>query len=117
MEYFTKAMGYLRQQLSNPLFLVVSDDFGWCNRYLKGDDIKVASFSKKDVFVDFGIAMSCEHSIVSVGPFSWWTGFLTDGMVVFYSNWPFGNELSYSYAREDFIPPHWVGLNETSPVV
>lgn len=60
---------------------------------------------------DLAILSSCDHTIMSVGTYGWWAGYLAGGTVVYYRNFPRkGGELMPQFSREDFFPPEWVGL-------
>ncbi|XP_050405717.1 galactoside alpha-(1,2)-fucosyltransferase 2-like [Patella vulgata] len=73
---------------------------------------KIADEIRKEftlVFIDFGVLMSCDHSIVSSGSFGWWTGYLTKGTTIYFRGYP-GPEKMYKFHLDDYYPPHWIGL-------
>ncbi|XP_050403171.1 galactoside alpha-(1,2)-fucosyltransferase 1-like [Patella vulgata] len=72
--YFYKAMNILRQNVTNPIFVVCSEDKKWVKDYLQFNDSVIVHES---VEVDFGVLMSCDHNIISSGTFGWWTAYLT----------------------------------------
>ena len=60
---------------------------------------------------DLAILSSCNHTIMSVGTFGWWAGYLAGGVTVYYRNFPRrGAELMPLFSRADFFPPEWIGL-------
>ena len=60
---------------------------------------------------DLAILSSCNHSIISVGTYGWWAGYLARGITVYYRNYPRkGAELMPLFSRDDYFPPEWVGL-------
>ena len=60
---------------------------------------------------DLAILSSCNHTIMTVGTFGWWGGYLAGGLTVYYRNFPAkGFELYQHFSREDHFPPGWVGL-------
>jgi len=72
----------------------------------------VVAFSENhNAAEDLAILSSCDHTIMSVGTFGWWAGYLAGGIVVYYRNFPRkdGNLMPH-FSREDFFPPEWVGI-------
>ena len=60
---------------------------------------------------DLAILSSCNHTIMTVGTFGWWAGYLAGGLTIYYRNFPRRDaELYYEFSREDHFPSHWVGL-------
>ena len=60
---------------------------------------------------DLAILSSCNHTIMTVGTYGWWAGYLAGGITVYYRNFPAkGSELVPWFSREDHFPPDWVGL-------
>jgi Glycosyl transferase family 11 len=60
---------------------------------------------------DLAILSHCNHTIMTVGTFGWWAGFLSGGITVYYKNFPAaGSELSLGFYAEDYFLPEWVGL-------
>lgn len=67
--------------------------------------------------LDLAVLSMCNHSIISVGTFSWWAGFLANGMTVYYENYPRpGSSLAGRFSRYDYYMPHWIPLNISKPV-
>jgi len=60
---------------------------------------------------DLAILSSCNHTIMTVGTYGWWAGYLAGGITVYYRKFPpKGSELKKWFSREDHFPPEWVGL-------
>ena len=89
LPYFQKAMNYFRNKFSNKLiFIVVTDDFEWSKANIIGEDVVfTGAKGMKTREEDFSIALACNHTIMSVGTFGWWIGFLTGGEVIYYKDW------------------------------
>ncbi|KAK6192698.1 hypothetical protein SNE40_004125 [Patella caerulea] len=104
--YFYKAMNMLRQNLTNPVFVVCSEDKKWVANYLQFNDSVIVHES---VEVDFGVLMSCDHSIISSGTFSWWAAYLTKGTSIYFKGYP-SPPLLGCMSPPDYYPPHWIGL-------
>jgi hypothetical protein len=76
VDYYVKAVDYIRKNVKNPTFYIFSDDLEWCKNnlgFLNGciyvdrtqteiDDLKLMSF--------------CRHNIIANSSFSWWGAWL-----------------------------------------
>jgi galactoside 2-L-fucosyltransferase 1/2 len=60
---------------------------------------------------DMAILSKCNHTIMTVGTFGWWAGFLAGGITVYFKDFPaVGSELSLGFDAGDYFLPEWVGL-------
>ena len=86
--YFQKAMNHFRNKYgSRVIFIVVTNDLPWSKANLKRKDVVFTGDSgSKSWEEDFAIALACNHTVMSVGTFGWWMGFLTGGDVVYFKN-------------------------------
>ncbi|KAK7055037.1 Glycosyl transferase 11 [Halocaridina rubra] len=106
--YFHKAISYYRNKFPKPLFVIASDDRTYIeNTFGKIKDIVFAPGKSKEQ--DLAILASCDHSIISVGSFGFWAGYLTGGEVVYpdiYVNsvYPFSRPI-YELSQLDFFTP------------
>ncbi|CAG5133774.1 unnamed protein product [Candidula unifasciata] len=135
--YLDNAMKYMLRKYPNAVFLVTSDDIEWCienvippklsdifdskeslhkftnsSKIKKFQDKVPVVFSKgRDPWSDFSVLSLCNHSIITVGTFGWWSAWLANGHVVYYKNVPLpGTKLDYELTKEDYFPAHWVAL-------
>ncbi|XP_067661662.1 galactoside alpha-(1,2)-fucosyltransferase 2-like [Haliotis asinina] len=110
-QYFSTAMTYYRNKYHTTLFLVCSDDIGWCKENINGNDVM---FIENNPFeVDLTVLTQCNHSIMSVGTFGWWSSFLAGGETVYYKHpardgSKFRKIFSEDYS--DFFYPGWIGM-------
>ncbi|XP_050410611.1 galactoside 2-alpha-L-fucosyltransferase Sec1-like [Patella vulgata] len=104
--FFYKAMDMLRQNLTNPIFVMCSDDKKWVTDYLQFNNSVIVHESEE---VDFGVLMSCDHSIISSGTFSWWTAYLTKGASIYFKGFP-STRLLGCISPSDYYPSHWIAL-------
>lgn len=136
--YIDNAMKYMLQRFPNAVFLVASDDIIWCQTNIVAPDLSYVFNSSKalgkitlrmtqdklqdkipivfsgtdDDSLDFAMLTFCNHSIVTVGTFGWWSAWLANGHVVYYKDVPLPHtKLEYEMKKEDFFPEHWVGLS------
>jgi len=60
---------------------------------------------------DLAILRSCNHTIMSVGSFGWWAGYLAGGTTVYYREYIRRNgSLMPHFSHDDYYPPDWVGF-------
>ena len=118
IEFFEKAFAYYEGRYTNIIFVVCSDDIRWCQRYLpdvvgKDSTILFMSDQTKDYRVDFGILTKCQHSIVTAGTFSWWSGWLAGGEVVYHTGYDHWQQRLHPdrFKHEDFYPQEWIPMN------
>ena len=104
-------MNYYIKKYKNVLFIVCSNDIIWSRNVLDSENYNIQYSNAKDSFVDLAILASCHHSIITVGSFSWWSGYLTGGDVVYYKNFPRPNtSLAQEYVKTDYYPPSWIPM-------
>jgi len=81
MDYYRKAINYICQQMSSPVFLLFSDDLAWVKEnFITATGIKNYYLVEDDCFTDHArelILMSyCKHNITANSSFSWWGAWL-----------------------------------------
>ena len=117
IRFFQEAFRYYESRYKNIVFMVCSDDIRWCEEALKElpseqSEIVFMSGRTKDYRVDFGILVNCNHSIVTAGTFSWWSGWLARGEVIYhtgYNDWQL-EEHPDRYKKQDFYPNYWIPM-------
>ena len=110
--YFRQAMEEFRKKHGkHVVFIVVSDDVQWSKANLTGEeDVYFAADSEvSSREQDFAIAVACNHTIISVGTFGWWMGFLTGGDVLYHGDWVTGDWKPW-YHPGQYFPGHWKPL-------
>lgn len=81
-QYFQAAMNYYRQKFGNAtVFIAASDDRAFLKSRLGSED-DVFLTPDTTALSDMAILSSCNHSIITMGSFGFWTGYLTRGEVV-----------------------------------
>uniref|UniRef100_A0A8C5MIZ3 L-Fucosyltransferase n=1 Tax=Leptobrachium leishanense TaxID=445787 RepID=A0A8C5MIZ3_9ANUR len=112
--YLEKAMNYFRNKYENPLFVVTSNGMDWCKENMNNslEDIHFAGDGKEgSPGRDFALLSHCNHTIMSIGTFGIWVGYLVGGETVYLTNYtlpnsPFLNLFKYEAA---FLP-EWIGI-------
>ena len=107
--YFENAMHYFRSKYKGGvLFIVSSDDLRWCRKNIRGPDVVFTGDSgQKSMEDDFSIQISCHHSIISVGTFGWWIGFLSKGEVLVFRDWAGTSKYAKWYLPGQRYPVGW----------
>jgi galactoside 2-L-fucosyltransferase 1/2 len=98
---------------SKVVYVVCSDDINWCRNYLKSANSSrhVVFVSTQDPLVDMAVLAQCQHSIITVGTFGWWSAWLANGTTVYYGDWPAkGSSLDLATSHSDYFYPHWIPL-------
>ncbi|KAL3871034.1 hypothetical protein ACJMK2_039058 [Sinanodonta woodiana] len=110
ISFITKSMNYFRTKYPNTFFIVVSDGIHWCEENLHVDnDTVFISFMNPGI--DMAVLTLCDHVIITSGTFGWWGAWLAGGDVVYFKGFPKpGSPLDKRMRREDYYPPHWIGL-------
>jgi hypothetical protein len=108
VEYYVRAIGRLRSELSDPVFFVFSDDPEWSKDNLpKGSSYIYVSDGKTRDFQELSLISHCLHHIIANSTFSWWGAWLnpdTEKKVIAPSVWFTHNpELDAT----DIIPKSW----------
>ncbi|XP_046548477.1 galactoside alpha-(1,2)-fucosyltransferase 1-like [Haliotis rubra] len=111
-KYYIHAMRYFRAIFPNTLFVVLGDDGSWVNRNIGAPDVVVVQ--RDSEAVDLCVLSMCNHTILSVGSFGWWAGFLAGGTTVYYKH-PYRNNTDmsrwYSNFHSDYVLPDWVPMD------
>nr|XP_053632759.1 galactoside alpha-(1,2)-fucosyltransferase 1-like [Cherax quadricarinatus] len=92
--YFRRAMQYFRDKFRRVIFVVASDGTQYATeKFAHYPDV---TFSPGTTWqVDLATLASCNHSIISLGSYGFWTGYLTGGQVL-YPSITFGKTCMFS---------------------
>jgi hypothetical protein len=114
-DYFYKAMKYMVNKISNPVFFVFTDDIDWVQNNFQENsfklDMRVVSINNcRSAFNDMYLMSQCDHAIISNSSFSWWGAFLQNknNIVITPSKWLNSDRGSQI---NSIIGNHWVKLN------
>ncbi|CAG5116811.1 unnamed protein product, partial [Candidula unifasciata] len=109
--YFMKAFSLMKSKFPGRKisFLVASDDLPWCEENLSGNNVII--MPKASPAVHMATLSSCDHVIISGGSYGWWSGWLANGYVIYFTGYmrsgtPFGDW----YKIDQYYPRMWIGL-------
>jgi len=112
IEYYKKAVGYLKDRISDPYFFVFSDDIDWAraNFLPMFDNMEVVPGNEgDDSWQDMYLMSTCHHNIIANSSFSWWAAWLNnnrDKVVIAPQNWFATAELNNDIHQR--IPAGWI---------
>ena len=108
--YIEKAKKYFRKNYEDPVFVVISDDIKWCKDNIADNNTIFSSF--EEPILDMALMFLCHHMIISIGTFSWWCGWFSQGTVIYMKDHPRpGSLLSMTpQYKQGFFLPHWIGM-------
>src|SRR6218665_337111 len=114
-EYQAVAVNYFRTNFPvNTLVVVVcTDDLEWSKQNFPGVDRNsfVAFSENRTAAQDMAILVACNHTIITVGTFGWWSGYLAGGRTIYYKDFPTpGSYMASVVDKADYFPPDWIGL-------
>ncbi|CAG5116814.1 unnamed protein product, partial [Candidula unifasciata] len=109
--YFIKAFSLIQSKFPGRdiVFLVASDDLNWCTENLLGNDVSI--MPPASAAVHLAVLSSCDHVIISGGTFGWWSGWLANGYVIYYTgHLKEGTDLGNFVSKYHYYPRSWIGL-------
>lgn len=110
-EYFSNATKYFVDKFGKDiLFIVASDDKYWCQQTIDFNGAYARFSTDKSALEDMTILGLCDHHVISVGSFGWWTAWLSKGQgeVIYYKNFPTpGSNHAKNHNPVDYFLPNW----------
>ena len=76
IDYYMKAVEYIRKNVEKPTFFIFSDDLEWCKNSLGFLDNCVFVDSTRTEIDDLKLMSFCQHNIIANSSFSWWGAWL-----------------------------------------
>jgi uncharacterized protein YueI len=73
-QYFIDAIKEIEKNVENPLYIFLTDDYGYVKCCFS--DIKYKFISKESMAVDLALMSLCQNGITSNSSFSWWGAYL-----------------------------------------
>lgn len=76
LEYYTKAIEYLRCKVDKAIFYVFSDDINWCKENFRDGEYIYINNAGLNSYIDMLLMSKCKHNIIANSTFSWWSAYL-----------------------------------------
>lgn len=77
--YYERAVSYLKEKVSNPVFYVFSDDSDYVRSKYQGKEYRIVDWNKgDDSLYDMMLMSHCRHNICANSTFSFWGARLND---------------------------------------
>ncbi|XP_069494449.1 galactoside alpha-(1,2)-fucosyltransferase 2-like [Ambystoma mexicanum] len=113
--YLDQAMGYFRKKYQDPIFVVASNGMPWCKENInasKGDVYFAGDSNEASPENDFALLVNCNHTVMTIGSFGWWAGYLAGGEVIYLSNYTGpGSTLPKYLSYKTTYLPEWIGID------
>ncbi len=110
LEYYYKAMSFIKTKVNNPHIFIFSDDIDWVRNNLKCDlNVSYVSNNELKDYEELLLMSKCQHNIIANSSFSWWGAWLNkndDKIVVAPKKW-FNNSVINT---KDLIPIDWITI-------
>jgi hypothetical protein len=111
MDYYEKAMSYLRTKIQNIVPLIFSDDIAWCKKNVKYNNAVFVERKVGTALDDMFLATQCKNIVLANSTFSWWCAWLNqrpDKICIAPKQW-FKNRILNEQAY-DLLPTSWITL-------
>lgn len=79
VEYYEKAVKYIKEHVDNPIFYVFTDNPEWVKEKLTGLDFELVDWNTpigRGNHCDMQLMSYCKHNIISNSTYSWWAAYL-----------------------------------------
>lgn len=118
MDYYEKAIEYIRERVPDVRFFVFSDDHDWCRQkfpelrivdHIEGRHINPDPNDPGQEHEDLFMMSFCNHAIIPNSSFGWWGAWLGDtqsGRIVIGPKRWFLADVSF----DDIMPERWIKL-------
>ena len=106
IDYYMKAVEYIRKNVEKPTFYIFSDDLEWCKSTLAFLDDCIYVERTQTEIDDLKLMSFCQHNIIANSSFSWWGAWLNQNpnkTVVAPKGWIINDPDS-----SNVIPSDWV---------
>lgn len=89
IDYYRKAIADIKTKISDPEFVVFSDDHDWTRKHIDFGDspVRWIEHNQDDELADLWLMTRCRHAIIANSSFSWWGawlgGDLSEGRIIY----------------------------------
>ena len=106
VDYYMKAVEYIRKNVEKPTFYIFSDDLEWCKNNLGFLDGCIYVDRTQTEIDDLKLMSFCQHNIIANSSFSWWGAWLNQNpkkTVIAPKSWLLNNPGSSNVMLSDWI--------------
>ena len=106
VDYYMKAVEYIRKSIEKPTFFIFSDDLDWCKKSLGFLDGCIYVDRTQTEIDDLKLMSFCRHNITANSSFSWWGAWLNQNpnkIIIAPKGW-----LLNDTGSNNIIPSDWV---------
>jgi hypothetical protein len=108
MDYYNKAIEYIKSKVGEPHFYVFTDDPEWVTKnFLIKNATYVQNNAGDNSWQDMYLMSQCKHNIIANSSFSWWAAWLnanTNKIVIAPKKW------WRLFDRDDVVPNEWIRM-------
>ena len=110
LEYINKSILYFQRKYKNVAFVLRTDSPKWSKKNLFMEAVYDPPAASAEQ--DLALLSLCNHTITTVGTFSWWAGWLAGGEVSYYHQpYILTTRLGWGFIPEDFFPSDWLPIS------
>lgn len=80
IDYYKRAVDYIKEKIEAPVFFVFSNDVAWCKDNFNFIDSPVFVEDTQTEIDDLMLMCQCQHNIVANSSFSWWAAWLNSNV-------------------------------------
>jgi len=106
VDYYMKAVQYMRKNIEKPTFYIFSDDLEWCKKHLGFLDGCIYVDRTQNEIDDLKLMSFCQHNIIANSSFSWWGAWLNQNpkkIVVAPEGWLLNDPGSSNVILSDWV--------------
>ena len=106
VDYYMKAVDYLKKVIEKPTFFIFSDDLEWCKNSLGFLDNCIFVDRTKTEIDDLKLMSFCQHNIIANSSFSWWGAWLNQNprkTVIAPKDWMLNDPSSSNVILSDWV--------------
>ena len=110
IDYYEKAVDYIKSKIKDPVFFIFSDNIDWAKNNIVINHAKVEYISHNDIengHEDLRLMKACKHNIIANSSFSWWGAWLNKNknkIVIAPKKWVQSDHIDF----KDVVPKNWI---------
>ncbi len=114
VDYYMRAIDYIREQVDNPVFYVFTDNPAWIKENLPAFEYTLVDWNEvsgKRSFRDMQLMAQAKHNIIANSTFSWWGAWLNpnpEKIVIVPKQ--FFNPIDDFFSKQDIVCDGWLRL-------